>query len=165
MGDLEAVAAEGSEDLAGAAGFQVEVVQVADGKIVKAIQFAEKYTSAEIRVHLSQRRFESDPLKRAWQIFKSLKMHETEARNGILLYVNLRKHQFAIVGDVSIQAKVGDHYWKDIAESLKDDLLSTHHENAIALAVKTMGITLAKYFPASPNKKNINELKDDISRD
>ena len=39
-------------------------------------------------------------------------------------------------------------YWNGLGEILKDDLLSTQFENAISLCVRTVGASLARYYPA-----------------
>lgn len=133
--------------------------------IVQAISDAEKKTTAEIQVHLSKRLFERDPLKRATHLFYQYGMTQTINRNAVLFYINLRQKKFAIVGDENIHKIVGQKYWDELAKHLHQDLQSTHVENAIALAVKTIGVTLAKFFPRDPNAPNPNELPDVIKTD
>ena len=144
-------------------------VQVAAGKtesaILKAIQWAEKGTTGEIRVHITRRWWEPDALKRAQKLFESYGMYRTAERNGVLLYVNLRKKKFAVIGDTGIQAKIGQSYWDDLAKSLREDLLSTHYENAIAFAVRTLGVTLKMHFPVESGAENPNELPDLVTED
>lgn len=141
-----------------------EEVRVAVGKIIEAIQIAEKGTTGEIRVHIARRFFEPDPLLRAKKIFYQLGMQKTQARNGILLYVNVTRKKFAIVGDTGIHEKVSQRYWDQIAKELGEALKSTHYENAIAWAVNKMGKPLRKYFPAD-GQVNPNELTDEVSED
>ena len=68
-------------------------------QIVKAIKEAELNTSGEIRVHIESK-CASDPLQRAVYIFNYLKMYNTQARNGVLIYVAVESRKFAIIGDV-----------------------------------------------------------------
>ena len=133
--------------------------------IVTAIARAERVSTGEIRVHLSRRRWERDPLARARLLFQKFGMHATRERNGVLLYVNLRKRVFAVVGDEGIHKAVGADYWQELMKALREDLHSTHIENAIALAVQTIGFTLQRYFPAKAGDKNPNELPDIVSED
>ena len=134
--------------------------------IVEAIAEAESGTSGEIRVHLTKRWFERDPYARAQALFKSLGMTETRLRNGVLLYANLRKRRFAVVGDEGIHQAVGQEFWEGLAKRLSERLLSTHPERAIAAAVQEIGIELKRHFPshASPDG-NPNELSNEITED
>lgn len=133
--------------------------------IVLAIQDAEHLTTAEIRVHLSRRFWDPDPMKRARKLFTRFGMHNTSARNGILLYVNLRKRRFAIVADDGVHGRVGQQYWDEFVKMLAEDLRSTHPEGAIGLAVRTIGVTMQKYFPAQDGAENPNELPNEVTED
>ena len=74
--------------------------------LVRAIQTAEKNTSGEIRVHLEQV-CKGDPCLRAAYVFSKLGMFRTKDRNGVLIYLALKSHKFAIIGDSGINEKVG----------------------------------------------------------
>lgn len=133
--------------------------------IVEAIRIAEQGTTGEIRVHLSKRWIEKDAYARAERIFHEYGMTRTTHRNAVLLYVNLRRHKFAIIGDESIHERVGSRYWQRIARRLSEDLRSTHPERAIAMAVQEIGEALKKHFPADLNEPNPDELGNDVSSD
>jgi uncharacterized membrane protein len=146
-----------------------EEAPVRDGKkfskIVEAIAKAEKQTTGEIRVHVSKRWFEPNPLLRAQKVFHRLGMNRTNLKNGVLLYVNLRRRKFAIYGDEGIHQSVGQRYWEKIARELSQDLRGTHHENAIAMAVTKIGDALAESFPVDINSSNQNELPNNVTTD
>ena len=151
-----------------AADHPVAEVQVAPGKyspIVRAINEAEKGTTGEIRVHLSRKWFDKDPYRSALRVFNRFGMSRTSHRNGVLLYVNLRKKNFAIVGDEAIHGNVGQRYWEELVRHLRADLHSTHFENAIAMAVSTIGITLKKFFPLERGVEHENELSNEVTTD
>ena len=115
--------------------------------IVDAIHAVEAETTAEVRVHLSKRLIERDPLKRANHLFAQYGMARTPQRNAVLLYVNLRRKKFAVVGDEGAHRVLGQKYWEDLAYDLRRQLISTHPENAIALWVRKLGHRLAMEFP------------------
>jgi uncharacterized membrane protein len=92
---------------------------------------------------------EMDAYGRALRLFDEFGMSRTLDRNAVLLYLNLRKRRFAVVADEGIHREVGARYWEELAAHLREDLLSTHPENAIAITVKTLGATLSRYFPAN----------------
>ena len=81
-------------------------------RLVRAIGTAEKNTSGEIRVHLEQV-CKGDPYLRAAYVFSRLGMFDTKDRNGVLIYLAMKSHKFAIVGDSGINARVGAGFWND----------------------------------------------------
>ncbi|MCC8109177.1 MAG: TPM domain-containing protein, partial [Planctomycetes bacterium] len=64
--------------------------------IEKAIQAAELRTTGEIMVYLDQRRCE-DALERAKAVFAAKGMTNPRARNGLLLYTQLRPRDFVVL--------------------------------------------------------------------
>ena len=128
--------------------------------IANAIKNAELNTSGEIRVHLESK-CKEDVLDHAAFIFEKLEMHKTESRNGILFYLSLDDHKFAVIGDVGINQKVGDEFW----EIVKNEMIPLFKENkmvaGLAMGIEKAGIELKKYFPYQSDDKN--ELDDEIS--
>jgi uncharacterized membrane protein len=131
--------------------------------IIEANKEAEKETTGEIRVHLSKRWFEKDTYIRAWRLFNQFNMSNTANRNAVLLYVNLRKKKFAVVGDSGIHQKVGQDFWEKLVITLRQDLRSTHPERAIGSAVESIGKALKKFFPIDSAQTNKNELSDEVT--
>jgi len=129
-------------------------------RLVKAIQIAEQQTSGEIRVHFDRDKVDS-ALEKAQLIFGKLKMHETQLRNGILFYVNLKQQQFAVWGDEGINKSVPDNFWDEIKNTaianFKEDKIIDGLEKCILMC----GDQLKKYFPLQDGDKN--ELNNDIS--
>jgi len=115
--------------------------------IVEAIHEAEAHTTAEIRVHVSQRLLERNPYKRATHLFHQYQLSKTAHRNAVLLYVNLRRKKFAITGDEAAHNALGQRFWEELARDMKRHMISTHPENAIALVVQKLGRRLAEKFP------------------
>lgn len=128
--------------------------------LLQAIQIAEAKTSGEIRVHIDAK-CSVEPIIKAQQLFVKLKMHETAERNGILFYVNLKQHLFAIWGDEGINTKVPDNFWDEIKNTcivhFKNDKVIEGLEKSILMC----GDQLKTHFPISTNDKN--ELSNDIS--
>jgi uncharacterized membrane protein len=115
--------------------------------IVRAIALAETGTTGEIRVHLTKRLIERNPHNRALWLFDRFGMTRTRQRNAVLLYVNLRRRRFAILGDQAIDQAVTQIYWRQLANQLTEDLRSTDPERAIAMAVESIGEKLKWHFP------------------
>ena len=129
--------------------------------ILDAIQEAEKNTSGEIRVHI-ENYCESDVLDHATEVFARLNMHQTALRNGVLFYIALKDHQFAVLGDAGINAIVPDHFWEDITETVVDDFKNNRYAEGLARGILMAGQQLKTHFPYNA-KSDINELSDDIS--
>ncbi len=118
----------------------------------QALIEAEEGSTGEIRVHLSRRPFEPNALKRATRLFDRFGMNRTAQRNAVLLYVNLRKHRFAIVADRGFSQAVEPMVWDRIAAELSDHFRSTHPDRAMAIAIIRIGVQLQKHFPAHLEK-------------
>ena len=115
--------------------------------IVQAIALAEAGSTGEIRLQLSKRFIERNPVARATKLFRSLGMSRTAQHNAVLLYVNLRYRRFAIVEDQGISRALGQQYWTTLAKELAENLRTTHPERAIILAIESVGTQLQKHFP------------------
>ena len=70
------------------------LAQLDEARIVAAIAQAEKGTSGEIRVFVSEREVD-DVVERAERRFEKLGMTRTALRNGVLLYCAPRSQKFA----------------------------------------------------------------------
>lgn len=130
-------------------------------KVVEAIGVAEKCTSGEIRVHVEPNCKCKNPYERAVEVFDKLKMYETEARNGVLIYVAYKSRQFAIIGDMGINEKVGACFWETEKNVLADYLKAERPAEGLCEVIKMIGENLATYFPYQKN--DVNELSDEIS--
>jgi uncharacterized membrane protein len=131
-------------------------------RIVAAIEAAELVTSGEVRVHLNDT-CKGDALKDAEKVFKRLRMDQTADRNGILFYIALESHKFAVVGDLGIHASVGQSFWDGIRDRMVTELKEGRWLEAIELGVAEAGRALAQYFPHQGNRDQ-NELSNEVSR-
>ena len=130
-------------------------------QIIAAIQAAEKQTSGEIRVYVESRCRFVDPLDRAAEIFTGLKMEQTTARNGVLLYVALKDRQLALLGDKGIHEKVGSAFWNKEVQLILSQFNKANYAEGIAKVVGDIGEALRTHFPYD-KEGDINELPDDI---
>ena len=129
--------------------------------IVKAIQEAEKKTSGEVRVHIEKKCPKKDPIKRAINLFQKLRMHKTNLRNGVIVYVATEDHLLAIWGDEGIHAKVGQEFWESTLITLQEDFKTNQIKNGLTKALLDIGEKLQQHFPYQKDDKN--ELDDSIS--
>jgi len=129
-------------------------------QIVDAIKEAERNTSGEIQVHL-ENHCKEDVMDHAAYIFKTLKMHKTELRNGVLFYMAIKDHKFAILGDAGINNKVPENFWDDIKEHMLSHFKNGDLTAGLSEGIKMAGEQLAAHFPYK--KDDENELPDEIS--
>lgn len=131
-----------------------------DRSIVEAIKKAEKNTSGEIRIHL-ENRSKKEVDKRAWEVFKMLNMHKTAQRNGVLVYLAIKDHKFAILGDEGINNAVPEGFWSDTAKILTESFKKEAYVDGLINAVASVGEKLREYFPYQDDDEN--ELPNEIS--
>jgi uncharacterized membrane protein len=128
-------------------------------RIVGAIREAEKKTSGEIRVYL-ERRGKDDTLERAREIFQELGMTRTKQRNGVLIYLSLLDHRFAVLGDQGIYEKVGGGFWNDVVADMKSFFRRGEFAEGLRAAIHQVGEKLKTNFPWEGG--DINELPDEV---
>ena len=131
-------------------------------EVVAAIRQAERTTSGEIRVHLEPSTKGMDPLDHAKEVFHWLKMDNTKDENGVLIYVAVEDHTFAIYGDKGINAKVPTNFWETTRDHIVAEFKKGNFKQGLINGVLEAGEQLQKYFPWDTLDEN--ELSDEISK-
>ena len=129
-------------------------------EIRKAILNAELDTSGEIRVHI-ENECKEEVLDRASYLFGKLGMDKTELHNGVLFYLAIKSHKFAIVGDKGINKEVPENFWADIKTQMTEKFNSGEFTEGLSDGITMAGVRLKKHFPHHID--DINELPDEIS--
>ncbi|MEN6502093.1 MAG: TPM domain-containing protein [Tenuifilaceae bacterium] len=129
-------------------------------RITDSVEQAEKNTSGEIRVHV-ENECRIDVLDRAVQIFAMLKMHKTKLRNGVLIYLSLKDHKFAILGDAGINAKVPEDFWDSTKQAMLEEFQENRLTEGIIKGITMAGEKLKEHFPYKQD--DVDELTNDIS--
>lgn len=129
-------------------------------QITNAIRVAETNTSGEIRVHI-ENHCKGDVLDRAAYVFEKLEMHKTKLRNGVLFYLAVKDHKFAILGDGGINDKVEDDFWECTKETVISKLKEGLFADGLAEGIIRAGERLKEHFPYQEDDEN--ELPDEIS--
>ncbi len=133
-------------------------------KEIKAIEdsiaAAEKNTSGEIRVHI-EKRCKEDVLDRAAYVFELLDMQKTELRNGVLFYLATADKQFAILGDMGINAKVPKGFWDDIRDGMLEYFKKGEFTEGLTSGIEESGKQLKTHFPYE--KDDVDELPNEVS--
>lgn len=129
-------------------------------QIENAITEAEKLTSGEIRLHIDKT-CSGDVLDEAVKIFTKLDMHKTELRNGVLFYLSIEDHKFAVIGDKGINQTVPEGFWDCIYRQIVDYFHKGEFTEGLCWAILEAGKQLVAHFPIAHD--DTNELTNEIS--
>ena len=130
-------------------------------QIVSAIQKAETMTSGEIQVHI-ENHCRGDVLDRAAEVFETLKMYQTKDRNGVLFYLAVLDHKFAILGDAGINAVVPKDFWESTKEVMASHFRQGKFTQGLIEGIHLAGDQLGAHFPYD-KAGDKNELSDEVS--
>ena len=98
----------------------------------------------------------SAPRERALEVFATLRVWDTEANNGVLVYVDLADHAVEIVADRAAARAVGEAQWRTVADELCEAYRRGEHLQGTLAAIERMDGLLAVAFPAG--ERNPDEL-------
>ena len=100
------------------------------------------------------------PRQAAEDAFGRLRVWDTEANNGVLLYLLLADRRIEIVADRGLRASVDDAHWRAICERMEGGLRNGDPEAAVTGAIGAISDLLAHAFPATGDRAAGNELPD-----
>lgn len=129
-------------------------------KITHAVSLAENKTSGEIRVVVENVVGNYTVLEKATRYFEKLEMHKTTHRNGVLIYLAVADHQFAIIGDQGINARVEGDFWECTKEKMVVHFRIGDYAKGLIEGIHQAGERLQTFFPRKED--DINELPNDI---
>ena len=129
-------------------------------QLKSAIASAEDKTSGEIRLYIEEE-CEADVMDRAAFIFEKLKMHETELRNGVLLYVAFGHKKFAIIGDAGINQHTGNEFWDSVKELMLPEFKKDDLTTGLIIGIAAIAEKVKLFFPYELGDKN--EISNDIA--
>ena len=94
--------------------------------------------------------FRNQPAReRALDIFSQLRIWDTVHNNGVLIYLLLADHDFEIVADRGIDAKVGHAGWEKICVEMEAQFRAGNFEGGVIRGVEAVSRELATHFPRS----------------
>jgi uncharacterized membrane protein len=128
--------------------------------IKEAVIAAEIKTSGEVRVFIESKCTGGECLDRAADVFDELKLQKTEQRNGVLFYLAVDDHKFAILGDAGINKKVPADFWDTTKEHMQTRFRKGEFTEGLVDGIHMAGEKLIAHFPGVHD--DINELEDDV---
>jgi uncharacterized membrane protein len=100
------------------------------------------------------------PRERAISMFGKLRVWDTEANNGVLIYLLLAEHAIEIVADRGVARVVPQAHWEAIVGGMREAFRAGRFEDGLQSAVAAVDEVLAQHFPLAPGAPNPNELPD-----
>lgn len=97
---------------------------------------------------------------RAGEVFARLRVWDTEANNGVLVYLLLADHAIEIVADRGVAGRVGDDDWSGICVALSDALRRGDPEGGVMRAIADISALLERHFARPEGHVDANELPD-----
>jgi uncharacterized membrane protein len=92
--------------------------------------------------------------------FSRLRTWNTEANNGVLIYLLLADHQIEIVADRGLAAHVSSEAWQVVCAQVEAGMRQGEPEAAVIAGIRAASALLAQAFPALPGQVGENELPD-----
>lgn len=127
--------------------------------IAASVDRAESQTSGEMVVHIVRSLLPLEkPRDRAVRAFRRLGVHKTKRRNGVLLFVAMKKRRFEIVADEGIDQTVDAKVWAELARRIEERIERDGFEKGICEGVELIGALLTQRFPRETDE--VNELPD-----
>jgi uncharacterized membrane protein len=100
------------------------------------------------------------PRERALAMFGKLRVWDTEANNGVLIYLLLAEHAIEIVADRGVARAVPQDHWQQVIEGMRAAFRAGRFEEGLAQAIDAVDAELAEHFPLAEGQLNPNELPD-----
>ncbi|MEP6633832.1 MAG: TPM domain-containing protein [Luteimonas sp.] len=98
--------------------------------------------------------------ERALEVFAQLRVWNTHANNGVLVYLLLADHRIEIVADRGLDAHVSAEQWRGVCMLMEERLAAGEPEAAAIEGIGAVSDLLAEHFPRAPGDIDDNELPD-----
>ena len=135
-------------------------------RIADAVHAGEQRHSGEICFAVEASLPWSDVLRgvdahiRAQQVFARLRVWDTQANNGVLVYLLLADRRIEIVADRGLGGLVSAEQWRGVCQLMEERLRTGDAEDAALAGVTAVSDLLAAHFPQAPGAVDENELPD-----
>jgi uncharacterized membrane protein len=101
------------------------------------------------------------PRAHALEVFSRLRVWDTEANNGVLIYVQLADRNVEIVADRGFRGLVSAAEWEAVCRLMEVHFRAGRFQMGSIAGVEAIGTLLARHFPQGPAKApQPNQLPD-----
>jgi uncharacterized membrane protein len=88
------------------------------------------------------------PRARALEVFAHLRVWDTEANNGVLIYVQRADRSVEIVADRGVASRVAQSEWDGVCRMMQEHFRAGKFKTGAIAGVEAVGALLARHFPA-----------------
>jgi uncharacterized membrane protein len=96
--------------------------------------------------------------ERAHEVFVRLRTWDTEANNGVLIYLLLADHRIEIVADRGLDGRVSDAQWREVCALIETGMRQGQAEQAVLEGIAAASALLARHFPQQAGQVDEDEL-------
>ena len=100
--------------------------------------------------------------ERALAIFGKLGVWDTEANNGVLIYLLIADRNIEIIADRGLNRRIGAAHWQAITAGMSEAFRAGRFEDGLNAAVDAVSQALCEHFPLAAGERNPNELPDAV---
>jgi uncharacterized membrane protein len=137
-------------------------------RLTQRVRQSEARHSGEIRLSVEA----GLPLSYLWQglgardravtLFGKLRVWDTEANNGVLIYLLLAEHAIEIVADRGLARHVPPAHWQAVVAGMREAFRAGRFEAGLMQAIDAVEALLLQHFPLAEGERNPNELPDGV---
>lgn len=91
---------------------------------------------------------------RAIEVFAMLGVWDTQANNGVLVYVLMAERDIEIVADRGIAERVSEAEWASVCREAEDGFGAGRYREGAEAAVRGVARLLGRHFPAAGGDRN-----------
>ena len=95
---------------------------------------------------------------RAEAAFARLRAWDTEANNGVLIYLLLADHRIEIVADRGLNGLVSAEQWRGVCQLMEERMQAGEPEQAVVRGIQAVSDLLAEHFPQIDGTPDRDEL-------
>ena len=96
--------------------------------------------------------------QRAVEAFGRLRVWDTAANNGVLVYLLLADHRIEIVADRGLAGKVSAEQWRGVCQLMEERLRAGEYVDGVVAGIEAASDLLAEHFPRHPDDGDEDEL-------
>lgn len=133
-------------------------------RIEAAVSASERTHSGEIRVAIEgtleplEVARGKTPRARALEVFAALGVWDTEANNGVLIYVLLADRDVEIVADRGFNGHITAAAWAAVCEDMQQEFRAGRHAEGVVAGVEAVGRIIGAVYPQRPGQRDEDEL-------
>ncbi|MBI3157414.1 MAG: TPM domain-containing protein [Burkholderiales bacterium] len=99
---------------------------------------------------------------RAIMLFGKLRVWDTEANNGVLIYLLLAERAIEVVADRGVARHVAVGHWDEVVTHMREAFAAGRFEDGLMQAVAEVEALLVAHYPLAEGQANPNELADAV---